>query len=66
MTYTYVTMEVSAAAYLEIAAKLREAGYDHAFGEDGELDMRGIALTHAFPMPTREAKAIRPSHVVRK
>lgn len=44
MTYTYVLMELSAAAYAEIEAKMREAGYDHVFGEDGEIDMRGIAV----------------------
>jgi hypothetical protein len=44
MTYTFVTMEISKAAYEEIAAKMRDAGYDHAFDEDGEIDMHGIAL----------------------
>jgi hypothetical protein len=44
VTHTYVTLEVSAATYKEIADKLREAGYDHAFGDEGEIDMHGIAL----------------------
>lgn len=44
MTYTYVTMELSQSAYDEIAAKMRKAGYDHAFGCGGEIDMHGIAV----------------------
>jgi hypothetical protein len=48
MTYTYVELEVSAATYDEIALKLREAGYTHAFDERREgppaIDMHGIAL----------------------
>lgn len=48
MTYTYVTLEVSHAAYQEIKDKLEAAGYHHAFHEDREdgvlIDMHGIAL----------------------
>lgn len=44
MTYTCATLEVSQAAYDEIAAKLRAAGYDHAFAEDGMVDMTHIGL----------------------
>lgn len=47
VTHTYALLEVSAAAHDEIAAKLREAGYDHVFGDKGEIDMHGIALTRA-------------------
>lgn len=46
-TRTYAVMEVSAPVYQEIAGKLREAEYSHAFIGDGEtdqLDMHGIAL----------------------
>ena len=46
-THTYAVLEVSHAAFVEIAAKLRQAGYNHAFQpEDGKLliDMNGIAL----------------------
>ena len=55
-THTYAVLDVSAAAYDEIAAKLREAGYEHAFlperteieglqSERGALiDMHGIAI----------------------
>jgi hypothetical protein len=47
VTYTYAILEISRAAYEEIAAKLKAAGYQHAFHqEDGEtvIDMHGIAL----------------------
>jgi len=42
-TYTFATLEVSRETYDEIEAKLREAGYDHAF-VDGAIDMHGIGL----------------------
>lgn len=47
MTYTYALLEVSEAAYEEVAKKLREGGYDEAFHEQEEgvvIDMHGIAL----------------------
>lgn len=44
MTYTYALLDVSGPTYDEIAAKLRAAEYDHAFHEDGAIDMHGIAL----------------------
>jgi hypothetical protein len=44
MTRTIATLEVSAAAYQEISAKLRAAGYDHAIGTNGVIDMNGIGL----------------------
>jgi hypothetical protein len=47
-TYTYVELEVSAAAYDEIANKLRAADYDHAL-HDHTIDMHGIGLTKAAP-----------------
>ncbi len=49
-THTYVTMEISAAAYYEISGKLRDTHYDHCFlhenmaGEIPLLVMAGIAL----------------------
>lgn len=49
-THTYATLEVSAATYDEIAAKLKEAGYDHAF-DDGAIDMHGIGLVRIAPDP---------------
>lgn len=43
MTYTYVTLGISRAAYDEIAGKLKAAKYNHLFkGET--IDMHGIAL----------------------
>lgn len=44
-THTYAELELSKAAYDEIAKKLRDAGYDHAFMEDGTIDMHGIGVT---------------------
>lgn len=46
-THTYAELEVSAAAYDEIAKLLRTAGYHQAFMEDGTIDMHGIGLTAA-------------------
>ncbi len=28
----------------QLCIKLKAAGYDHAFGDDGEIDMHGIAV----------------------
>ena len=44
-THTYVTLLVSEAAYDEIARKLRAAGYNHVFMDDGAIDMYGIAIS---------------------
>lgn len=43
-THTYVVMNVTRGTYDEVARKMRDAGYDHVFGEDGEIDMHGVAL----------------------
>jgi hypothetical protein len=44
-THTYVTLDVSAAAFEEIKKKLLAAGYDHVFDNNGKtIDMAGIAL----------------------
>lgn len=43
-TYTNASLPVSAQAHQEIRAKLEAAGYEHAIGEDGRIDMHGIAL----------------------
>lgn len=49
-THTYAGLEVSPRAYGEIAGKLRDAGYDHAFDRDtGAIDMHGIGLLEAKP-----------------
>jgi hypothetical protein len=60
-THTYAVLELSKAAHEEIATKLRAAGYDHSFMEDGVIDMHGIAValekepkheqTHETPRP---------------
>lgn len=54
-THTYAVLEVSDAAYQEIKAKLQAAGYDHAFMEDGEIDMFGIAVVSAEEVLTNAA-----------
>lgn len=43
-TRTFVIMDVSQTVYDEIKDKLIAAGYRHAIGDDGELDMDGITL----------------------
>lgn len=47
-THTYALLELSPAAHEEIARKLREAGYGHAFHDDGcgrvMIDMSGVAV----------------------
>jgi hypothetical protein len=48
-THTFAVLELSEAAYLEISGKLRAAGYEHAFHNDGEIDMHGIAVACAEP-----------------
>lgn len=45
-THTYAMLPVSRATWEEIAAKLREANYSHAFDdEEGVIDMNGIGLS---------------------
>lgn len=46
-THTYAIVEISAAAYAEIRAKLVEANYDHLISSDGTsevIDMNGLAV----------------------
>jgi hypothetical protein len=48
-TYTYAILDLSDAAYREIAEKLRDAGYGHAFHNDHGrvvIDMHGIAVAN--------------------
>ena len=54
-TNTLAQLEVSASVFDEIAAKLRDAGYDHAF-VNGMLDLSGVGLT-------RGAEPVRPHRV---
>jgi hypothetical protein len=47
-TRTYVILDLSAAAFDEIKAKLTAASYAHAFSQDAErglvIDMNGLAV----------------------
>lgn len=47
-TYTYAVLEISDAAFEEIAKLLKDAGYDHAFHKERNghivIDMHGIAV----------------------
>lgn len=63
-TRTYAELEISRAAYEEIAKKLRAAGYDHVFLPSSPqpdahetIDMHGIALVCA---PEKTAPPIDP------
>ena len=45
-TRTYALLEISKEAFDEITGKMKEAGYDHAFEDHGNvIDMHGIAVT---------------------
>lgn len=45
-TRTFVTLEIDPQVWDEIAERLRDAGYDHAFVLEGRgLDLHNIALT---------------------
>jgi hypothetical protein len=61
MTYTYVTLEVSHAAYTEIKAKLEAAGYQDQFHEDKEdgvlIDMHGMALKDGGELASEPSEA---------
>lgn len=50
MSHTYALLELSYKAYQEIFEKMKAAGYDHAFGYDGEIDMHGIAIVQQSPI----------------
>lgn len=59
-THTYAVLEISPSAYAEIAAKLRQAEYTHAFQRDGGrelIDMHGIALAIEGP-PAEQIAAL--------
>ena len=49
-THTYAVLNVSQGAYDEIRQKLQTAAYDHAFHENGIIDMHGIALQTDNPV----------------
>jgi len=44
-THTYAELEISRSAYDEIRGLLKAAGYQHAFMDDGTIDMHGIGIT---------------------
>lgn len=64
VTHTVAEMELSATAYNEIAEKLREAGYDHVFDENGMIDMHGIGLIRSPGPPQGEELFERVSYVM--
>jgi hypothetical protein len=43
-THTHAELGLSQPAYDEIKRKLEDAGYQHAFMEDGAIDMHGIGI----------------------
>lgn len=53
VTHTLAHLEVSKSTYDEIAGKLREAGWDHAF-LDGVIDMHGVGLVKSSEDPEGE------------
>lgn len=65
-THTYAELGLSQTAYDEIKRKLADAGYQHAFMEDGAIDMHGISVTlehnpapgHASDCATHNAPAL--------
>lgn len=50
-TYTLAELQLSPAAYTEIANKLLAAGYDHVFIENGMIDMSQLGITRGSPIP---------------
>lgn len=54
-THTYVVLDIDPEAFADISKKLRDAGYDHCFMPDGEIDMHGIAIA---PDPSMSALAL--------
>jgi hypothetical protein len=44
MTHTYARLPLSREAYEEVSLKLKEAGYHHAFENNGDIDMHGIGI----------------------
>jgi hypothetical protein len=63
VTYTLATLEVTYATYEEIARKLKDAGYDHVFGENGVLDMTHIGLVRKELVTGRALKNFTPNQM---
>lgn len=59
-THTFAVLKVSQSAYDEIREKLQTAAYDHAFHENGVIDMHGIALQTDNPV-IGKASIFKPS-----
>jgi hypothetical protein len=67
VSHSYATLEVSRAAYDEIAGKLRAAGYAHAFVDTVNpsiIDMHGIGLFPDVGRPQLCFVCGRPPHAV--
>jgi hypothetical protein len=62
-THTYALLEVTAAAYDEIASKLRGCGYGSSINDQGEIDMHGIALVCAHAPTSTQEKTMPPETV---
>ena len=60
MTRTYVTLDVPPLFWKFVKEQLEKAGYHHAIGENGELDMHGLALTpdRGIPEPRSDLKLV--------
>jgi hypothetical protein len=56
-TYTIATLELSPAAFDEIAGKLKVVGYAHAFMPGGSIDMTGLAVSRSEPANTEPDEA---------
>lgn len=54
MTHTFAELEISDTAYNEIRSKLESAGYEHAFMDDGAIDMHGIGVKKKAKPPEPE------------
>lgn len=64
-THTYAIMDISTAAYNEIAGKLRDAGYDHAFQQsEGRecIDMHGVGLRAEIPADRTEIGGVQEEY----
>ena len=50
MTHALVAIDLTPAAYHEVAEKLQAASLDDAFRDDGQLDMTGVAIFCGTPL----------------
>lgn len=54
-THTYAILKIDPEAFADIKWQLKQAGYEHAFMPNGEIDMAGIAIA---PDESRGALAL--------